>query len=101
MRAASQANSTLTSTARTDSPPAMMVISIGHDIGFSDAGTGGTARGMTCGFVAGEGRASVLWSAGAAAGACGLAAGFTVDIGSGQRVAAAGASMFALLAAGG
>ena len=101
LREASQANSTLTSTARTDSPPAMMVISIGHDIGFSVAGMGGTARGMICGFVAGAGRASAFWSAGVAAGAGGLAAVFTVDIGSGQRVAAAGASMFALLAAEG
>jgi hypothetical protein len=30
-----------------------MVISIGVDIGFSDAGIGGTARGMTCGLAGG------------------------------------------------
>ena len=81
----------------TDNPPAMMVISIGSDSGFSDAGTGGTARGMIFGggaatAAAGAGRTSALWSA---AGVGGLAAGFAVDMGSGQRTAAAGAIMLA------
>ena len=80
----------------TDSPPAMMVISIGSDSGFSDAGTGGTARGMIWGggaaVGAGAGRTSALCSA---AGAGALAPGFAVDMGSGQRAAAAGAIMFA------
>ena len=88
----------LTRTARTDSPPALTVISIGSDIGFSDKGMGGTARGMACGFAGGVAAGgAALWSAGAAGAAEGLAAEFVVDIGSGQRVAAAGASMFALL----
>ena len=92
----------LTRTARTDSAPALTVISIGSDIGFSDRGMGGTARGMACCFAgvvaaAGGVRTSALWSAGAVGAAGGLAAEFVVDIGSGQRVAAAGASMFALL----
>ena len=83
-------------TARTDSPPALTVISIGSDIGFSDKGMGGTARGMACCFAGvdaapGGVRPSVPWSAGAAGAAGGLAAEFVVDIGSGQRDAAAGA----------
>ena len=51
LREASHARNTLTSTANTEKPPATMVISIGSDIGFSETGTGGTARGMTCGFA--------------------------------------------------
>src|SRR5436190_23413300 len=86
-------------TPTTDNPPATMVISIGSDGGFSGAGTGGTARGMIWGggaaAAAGAGRTSAVWSA-TVAGA--LAPGFAVDMGSGQRVAAAGAIMFASLA---
>ena len=42
-REARQASSRLTTTPSTDSPPATIVISIGSDSGFSDAGIGGTA----------------------------------------------------------
>ena len=70
LREASQANSMLTITPRTDNPPATMVINIGSDIGFSDTGTGGTARGMTCGLCRRRrrSRTSAFWSAGAGGG---------------------------------
>jgi hypothetical protein len=70
------------------------VISIGSDNGFSDAGIGGTARGITCGLPGGVvgGCTSALCSAGAAGG---LLAEFTAVAESGQRAAGACASMLA------
>lgn len=66
----------LTSTAKTDNPPTTTVISIGSDIGFSDAGMGGTTRGMTGGragggVTAGERVSATVWSAGAGYGVAG------------------------------
>jgi hypothetical protein len=71
------------------------VISIGSDNGFSDAGIGGTARGMTCGLaggVVGADCTSALCSAGAGGG---LLAEFAAVVESGQRAAGACASMLA------
>src|SRR5262245_62006757 len=88
----------LTRTAKTENPPAMTVISIGHDIGFSAKGSGGTARGIVSA-LAGGGAAccSALCSAG---GGAGLAAGVgeaAVKPGLCHCAAVVGASTFAFL----
>ena len=92
----------LTITPTTDNPPATMVISIGSDSGLSDTGAGGTARGMIWG---GAGAADVC--AGRTSSVCSLAGagtlkpGLAVEVGSGQRVAATGATTFASFGAAG
>jgi hypothetical protein len=68
-----------------------MVISIGSDIGFSETGTGGTARGIACGLAGGwAARTSALCSTGGGTGLAAGAAGLAIGIGLGLCVAAGG-----------
>src|SRR5690242_5488083 len=86
-------------TPNTDRPPATMVISIGNDSGFSDTGTGGTARGIACGGAGTAAACAGLVSLPGSVAAAGAPAPVLMaEVGSGQRITGAGADM---LAAGG